>query len=126
MSLEGSVSGIICAGILVGLVNRRRKRVHIPIMLGAFVGDLALVLYIELTRDAIATARTHMTTLMAVHVTLSVLVLALYVTQIVSGLKKALGGTKSWHGKTGWALLMCRLGNFITSLLVTAEVHSIG
>ncbi|MHC4697757.1 MAG: hypothetical protein ACYTFA_13570 [Planctomycetota bacterium] len=110
--------------LVIGVLNRGRKRVHIPLMVIAFVADMAMVLYIELTRQAIETAATQMTPLMGVHVLLSVIVIGLYVGQIVTGVKKARGRPHAWHGKAGIGFLLCRFGNLITSLMVTHVVQS--
>ena len=114
----------ICALLVIGVLNRRRKRVHIPLMVTAFVSDVAMLLYIEISRNAIETARTSMGPLMGVHIALSVAVLVLYVGQIVTGIKKARGKSRPWHGKAGIALLLCRFGTLITSFMVTSMVQS--
>ncbi len=114
----------ICVLLVIGLLSRRHKRVHIPIMSVAFVSDIALLLWVELTRGAIETVRTQLTPLLGVHVLLSVIVIGLYLTQIVSGVKKARGRPHAWHGKTGVTLAVCRFGNLITSFIVTDALQS--
>ena len=110
--------------LVIGVLNRGRKRVHIPLMASAFVADMAMLLYIEFTRQAIERASTQMTPLMGVHVLLSVIVIGLYVGQIVTGIKKARGRSRPWHGKGGVGFLLCRFGNLITSFMVTYAMPS--
>jgi len=108
----------VFAALLVGYANRRRPRVHIPLMLAAFAVDIAMVLYIELTRGAIDQARAKMGPTMIVHITFSALCLVLYVLQIATGIKKVRRRPTRWHGAAGPALLLARLGNLITTFLV--------
>jgi hypothetical protein len=105
--------------ILAGLTQRRKKHVHIPLMLTAFLIDISIVVAIELTRGAVASARAKMGPLMVVHIIISVLVLVLYAVQIVSGVRKARGRPGRWHGYTGISFVLLRLGNLVTSYLVT-------
>lgn len=113
------ISIVACLLLAAGYVNRRRKRVHIPLMLSAFVVDMGLVLYIELNRGAINTARTTTSGLMIFHIAISVGVVLLYLWQIYSGIRRARGGESVSHGITGVMLLVTRLGNLITSFMVS-------
>ncbi len=105
--------------LVIGFTQRRRKAVHIPLMLTAFVLDVAIVLYIEITRDAIAAAKAKMGPLMIVHICISVAVLLLYGVQIVTGIQKARGRRNRWHGFSGTSLLLLRFGNLVTSFMVS-------
>lgn len=109
----------VCIALIIGYVNRRRPRVHVPLMLAAFVVDLAMVVYIELARDAIASAQAKMGVVMIVHILISVAVLVLYVVQVVSGLANLRGRRSRRHGPAGKSLLVLRLGNLLTSFLVS-------
>jgi len=113
------LSILACLLIAVGLTQRRRRRIHIPLMLSAFVIDLGIVVYIEWDRGAIASAKARMGPLMIVHICLSVLVLILYAVQIVTGVRKARGRPARRHGTTGLCFCVARFGNLITSFLVT-------
>lgn len=104
--------------ILIGFANRKKPRVHVPIMAAAFVMDVLLVLYIEFTRRAIEQAIGETTLTMKVHLAASLLVVFLYVGQIITGIKKRRGQPSRWHGKAGVAFLSTRLVNLVTSFLV--------
>jgi len=105
--------------LVIGYINRRNRRVHIPLMLTAFVVDMAMLLYIEFTRDAIQAAQDRMSTLMFIHVLLSVATLVLYVGQIITGIKKLKGKPSTWHRIGGQSLMLTRLGNLVTSFMVS-------
>jgi len=113
------LSILACILIAVGLTQRRRRSVHIPLMLTAFLIDMGIVAYIEFNRGAIAAAKAKWGALMVVHIIISVLVLVLYVVQIVSGIRKARGSAAHWHKLTGISFAVLRFGNLVTSFLVT-------
>lgn len=104
--------------LLIGYVNRRRTRVHIPIMVTAFMIDMAIVVFIELSRGAIDRAQTKMGALMLVHIGFSIVTIVLYITQIVTGVRRVRRVGGGGHGRSGIALLACRFGNLVTALLV--------
>ncbi len=109
----------VCVLLIIGYFKRRQKKIHIPVMISAFVIDMIIVLIIEFSRGAIKTAQAKMGPLMIVHITISVIVVLLYFGQIVSGIKKAKGKTCNWHGRMGLTLLIFRLGNLVTSFMIT-------
>lgn len=107
-----------CVLLLAGYLNRKRTRIHIPLVVSAFVIDMAIVAYIELSRGALDAASAKMGPLMIVHITLSVITILLYIGQIVTGIRKVRGKPSAWHGKGGRLLLLFRFGNLITSFMV--------
>jgi hypothetical protein len=113
-----AASVLVCVLLILGVLARRRRRAHIPLMLGAILIDLTIVAVIEFDRDAIATAEAKMGPLMIVHIAISVLVLVLYGVQVVTGIKKVRGRSSPLHGKVMPWLLTLRLGNLVTSFLV--------
>lgn len=110
---------LACVALLVGYAYRRRPRVHVPLMVTAFVVDMAIVAYIEIDRDAIATAEAHMSPLMVVHIAISVAVILLYFGQIASGIRNVRGKRSRWHRLAGPSLILLRLGNLVTSFMVS-------
>ncbi len=112
------VSVGVCILLVAGIAARKNKHTHIPFMLSAFLIDMLMLVGIELNRNAIATARTTDDRLLQVHIALSVLVVLLYVFQLVTGIRMAKGRPNRFHGKTGYALLLLRVGNLVTSIIV--------
>jgi hypothetical protein len=120
-----AISTLVIFIISVGLLFRHRPKVHIPCMLTAFLIDISLVLYIELTRHAIETVgkvvqRPLPHGLLLFHVTMSVLVLVLYVVmfRLGFGLFKGKEANRGIHRKLGYTFAVCRLANYITSFFV--------
>jgi len=108
----------VCLLLIAGLTVRRNKHAHIPFMVSAFVIDILMVLGIELNRHAIDTARTTSDRLMQIHIAMSVIVVLLYVFQIITGVRKAKGLPSRIHGVSGLTLVVLRIGNFITSVMI--------
>ncbi|MCA9430106.1 MAG: hypothetical protein KC940_06345 [Candidatus Omnitrophica bacterium] len=115
---------LISIGIVVllfyGLSQRFRPKIHIPVMLSAFVLDVSLVLYIELTRDATGQAMgwSHLPGIMKIHIFLSTMTVVMYLVQIVSGFIRFRKGGMPYHKHTGILFMIFRLGNLITSFLI--------
>ena len=113
------LSIFVCVMLATGVLFRRRRRVHIPLMLTAFAIDLGIVLYLEIARHVIESLVDRpMTVLLVVHILLSVLVLVLYVVQVVTGIKKARGKPVAAHLKVAVVFMICRFGNLATSMMV--------
>lgn len=112
------LSVLVFGLVLIGFANRRRRRIHIPLMVTAFLIDLGMVLYIELTRHAIEKAAAGVGPLMGVHIGLSVAVLLLYLGQIVGGIMKLRGRPVPWHRWGGGLFLLARFGNLVTSFMI--------
>jgi len=105
--------------LVCGVLARRRKRAHMSLMITAIAIDLAMVLYLEITRAVVESVATRpMTTLMLVHILLSVTVLVLYGFQVYTGIANARGRRSTVHRKLMPWLLLTRFGNLVTSFLV--------
>ncbi len=114
------LSCFVCLLLFVGFANRRRRRLHITLMVTSLVIDLGMVLYLELQRGVVESipGRT-MSPLLIFHIFLSAVVLALYAVQVVSGIKKAKERGSGVHAKVAYWFLAARVGNLLTSLVVT-------
>ncbi len=113
------LSVFVCVLIIAGVLNRGRKRVHIPLMVSALAIDLAMVLFLEITRGVVESIPgRQLSPKLVIHILLSLTVLALYTVQVVTGIKKARGGASGTHRKMLIWLLVTRLGNLITSFLI--------
>ena len=111
--------------IAAGLYYRRQAVIHMPLMVAAFTVDLGLLLYIETTRHAIQAVQTEIQAtshhpLLLFHVSVSAIMLGLYVVQIVSGYKLFKGGSvsRAFHRYAGWSFVGFRLLNYVTSFFV--------
>jgi len=112
------VSALVCALLIAGVLARRCRNIHIPLMISAIVSDLAIVLIIEFGRGVLQQSQTRMGPLMIVHIAISVIVLIGYGIQVGTGIKKLRGRATRTHASVMPLLIIARLGNFLTSLLV--------
>lgn len=115
-----AASVVVLILITLGIVNHRKRKLHITLMSMAFLVDLALVLIIELNRGAIAQALSFPKGLLLFHILDSVLVLLLYVALIVLGIKWIQRSTVAafWHRRLAYVFVVARLTNFVTSLML--------
>jgi hypothetical protein len=130
-----AVSTIVLVVLAVGIYFRRQRDLHIKLMTSAFVLDLGLVLYIELTRKAVATVASGSRPLVWTHAAISMTVLFLYVVQIVLGSRLLLarpalaGGTgaasfadaghsRTLHRNLGIVFVVFRVLNYVTAFLL--------
>lgn len=115
---------IVCLVVLAGYSFRRTRGWHMRLMTSAFVLDMALLLYVELTRNAIKTSVAPPHPFVTLHVLISVLVLALYARQLYTGLRFYRGRARiGGHGGSGRWFLGLRTANLVTSLFVGLFVH---
>jgi hypothetical protein len=106
--------------IVAGVLLRRRRRIHIPIMIAAFSLDLAAVLAIEISRGAIKKATSSPPPLLLFHVTVSVCALVFYGVMFALGerVRKGAEQLRPWHRRTAWAFGACRTANYVTSWMI--------
>ncbi|MBY0449925.1 MAG: hypothetical protein K2X01_04795 [Cyanobacteria bacterium] len=107
--------------IAVGILFRKNRKIHIPVMLLAFVCDMSLVLYIEFSRKAVEQVISGLpSALLAFHVATSLIVVLLYLALIISGVQIVKGKTNRllWHRQLATAFLIGRMINFVTSLYI--------
>lgn len=119
------ISTFVLVLIALGWKFRQQARLHIAIMSVAFLIDLALLLYIETSRHAIAHVGNSVMTaqsdsLLYFHVTVSTLTLVLYIVQIGSGIKLFKGWVPSskFHQRAAMMFVTCRLLNYATSFFI--------
>ncbi len=121
------ISSGVSMGVLLllafGIYHRHRPRVHIPVMLVSFVIDLANVILIEVRRGAvekaISTASAPGEWILKLHIAVSVLSLAGYVSAIITGLRllrKNQG--RHVHRVNAAAFIFLRVMNYLTSFYV--------
>lgn len=105
--------------MLVGIIFRRRRQLHVKIMSVAMVWDVILILQIELSRSAILKASNAMSNALAlnIHVSIAVSTVILYAFMIYTGRKLLSGETKirPIHKRLGWTTFTMRILTFVTS-----------
>lgn len=113
------LSAAVCTMLTVGVIYRRRRTIHIPLMMSAFLIDLGVVIYLEVRRGVVESIpKRDMTPLLAFHIAISVIVLILYFTQAYSGIRRWKGRRSDWHYWAAYGLYPLRLINFVTSILI--------
>jgi Na+/H+ antiporter NhaD/arsenite permease-like protein len=117
--LMQSQSFCIVLIMLVGIIFRRRRQLHVKIMSVAMVWDVILILQIELSRSAILKASNAMSNALAlnIHVSIAVSTVILYAFMIYTGRKMLKNETKirPIHKRLGWTTFTMRILTFITS-----------
>lgn len=114
------LSTLVLILISAGVYYRRKPRIHLRYMLSAFVLDVSLVLYIEISRHAVEKVVHHTGLLLWLHVLVSVAVLTAYVAQIQLG-RRILNGfvaSRSLHIRLGLTFCTLRLLNYVTSFMI--------
>lgn len=114
------VSFFVLVVIATGLSQRRDRTRHIPLMALAFVVDLGLVLYLELTRSAVARASELASQMLSIHVGFAITTLVLNIALIASGVAIAKGkpGLRKWHKRLAALFLFCRISTFLTAFWI--------
>lgn len=112
-------STIILLLIYFGIYHRRNRILHVRVMLTAIIWDVLLILQIELTRKAIATALkpTENSFLLNFHITIAVLTVLIYGALIYTGRKILSGENKirPRHKLLGLTAVTLRTLTYITS-----------
>jgi xanthine/uracil permease len=115
------VSSFVVFLIAIGIVFHRKLEVHIPLMVSAFVIDVALVLIIELQRHAVEKVIGEATSsspssFVIFHACVSLLVILFYIALGITGSKTIKDRTKlRVHKKLAYVFICLRLINYVTS-----------
>lgn len=110
------ISIFICGLIIVAVWQHKRRRLHIAMLLSAFLLDLGLVLYIELTREAVQTAVSKPHPFVMFHILISVGCILANAVQISSGVNYIRSGNgRAFHRLMAKTFLILRVSNLVTS-----------
>jgi len=115
------ISTLVLVIVAVGFwLRKRQNAVHIRLMISAFLIDLLLVLYIEISRHAVQKVVASTRPLVWFHAAVSVMVLICYVVMIQLGRGVLADHPKAreWHRMLGMTFVVLRGLNYITSYLV--------
>jgi uncharacterized membrane protein YozB (DUF420 family) len=105
-----------------GIIKAKVRKIHVPVMITAFILDVGLVLWIELSRQAVerVAAETNNTFLLF-HAAISLLVIVLYILLLITGSKFIKHGERNiylWHKRLAVLFIVLRLTNYVTSFFV--------
>ncbi len=128
-TVNRSLGTLVVVLLIYGLWNRRRPRIHMPVMIGCFVIDVANVVMIEVGRlvmegeGAVARSVRSLTqeglTLLNFHIAVSLLTLVCYGIAVGTGLRLYRRGRGRGVNRTNAVIfLLARATNFVTSFLV--------
>lgn len=113
------ISVVVCLIVLAGYSVRRTRSWHARFMTAAFLLDMTLLLYVELTRKAIKTSVSLPHPFVTFHVLISVATIGLYLGQLYTGVRAYRGRARTVkHGSRGRWFLGLRAANLITSFFV--------
>lgn len=121
-------STFILVLISVGIYFRKNSKIHIPIMVSAFILDLSLVLVIEIMRHAVEDVVENVITktdpFVLFHATISLFVLVFYVILAMTGFRitKNRKNALAFHRIAAIMFVILRLANYITSFSVAEHL----
>lgn len=111
----------MCAGIL----NRKNKSRHVPIMGTVLTWDIILILQIELSRGAVEKASKALQNpmMLNIHVSIAVSCVLLYIALIFTGRKLLQNNfaIRPLHKKLGWSAFVLRFLALITSFFAVVN-----
>lgn len=110
---------LIYSMMIYGIMKRRNRKVHVPVMSAVLIWDVLLILQIELGREAVEKASKAVINpmLLNIHVTFAVLSVVFYVLLVFTG-RKLLKGDHSMrprHRVFGWTAFTLRTLTLVTS-----------
>ncbi|MCB9029781.1 MAG: hypothetical protein H6619_01910 [Deltaproteobacteria bacterium] len=99
MTVNMYIATFAWACMLLGFLRRHDRAKHVPLMLTAIFTDIALVLYLQITREAIQKAVSFtLEMLQMIHIGFSTVALLLYFPVLFLGFKLLKGhDVKKWH-----------------------------
>jgi len=129
MDIPHLISTLVVIALVVGVALRRHRRIHPKIMIGAFLTDLGLLLWIELHHHALrqaaeATGLIHAEVanrgILLFHIWVSTMTLVLYAVLMVLGYRLLRGNenVRRYHRGCAVAFLVFRFTNWVTSFLL--------
>ena len=114
---------ILCL-IFVGVYFRKKRHIHVPIMLTSLILDLSAVVYLEMDRNVIMKAYERTPeSLMKLHLLFAVTTLIGYGLALVTGINLLRGNNKVryLHRINACVFLIARTGVLITSFWVPID-----
>lgn len=105
--------------MIVGILYRKRRQLHVKIMSLTIIWDVILILQVELSRSAIlkATNVVKNSMILNIHVSLAIATVVLYGFMIYTGRKMLANepGVRAKHKVLGYTTFIFRVLTFVTS-----------
>jgi len=118
MTVNMYIATVAWLCLVLGVLNRKKRKKHVPLMLTGITLDFLLVLYLQVVRDAIQkAAEFSLSALQQTHIGFSTLALLLYFpvlylgSQLVKG--KGTPRTKSLHVRIALSAFLFRTLGFV-------------
>ena len=110
---------IIYSLMIFGIMKRKNRKIHVPVMSAVLILDVLLILQIEFGRSAVEKATKVLVNpiILNIHVTFAVLSVVFYVLLVITG-RKLLKGEQSIrprHRLFGWTAFALRTLTLLTS-----------
>jgi uncharacterized membrane protein YozB (DUF420 family) len=102
-----------------GILQNKKRHIHVRIMTASIIWDVILILQIELSRSAILKASKAMINpmMLNIHVSIAVTTVILYIFMVITGRKMLSGDMtiRKKHQRLGWFTYGMRILTLITS-----------
>ena len=110
---------IIYSLMIFGIMKRKNRKIHVPVMSAVLILDVLLILQIELGRSAVEKAAKVIVNpiILNVHVTFAILSVVCYVLLVITGRKLLKGEVtiRPRHRVFGWTAFALRTLTLLTS-----------
>jgi len=110
----------VLAWVIVAVLMRRNHAVHVTMVTLTFAFDMALLLFVELDREAVKQSLGGPGVMMTIHIAIATLLAVLYPWLLFTGGRVSAGAVHTRHRKLATLFLAGRLGLAVTAL---ALVH---
>ena len=111
------LNGGVFAWLVAGVFMKRRHPLHMMWMTFGFALDFALLLYIELARNATGQIFAPMGFWLLVHIIIATLLVGWYPALLFSGGKGSAGKARGFHSKLAASVLVLRFLLWLTAVL---------
>ncbi len=105
--------------MIFGIMKRKKRKIHVPVMSAVLILDVLLILQIELGRSAVEKAAKIIVNpiILNVHVTFAILSVVCYVLLVITGRKLLKGDytIRPRHRLFGWTAFTLRTLTLLTS-----------
>lgn len=109
--------------LLAGWPLHRRRPLHMMWMTFGFALDTALLLFIEIDRDATSQLFGGMSAWLAIHIVIATILVPWYPMLLYSGGKVSAGKAKGFHKKIALIFFVLRFFLWVTAVLAMEAKH---